>query len=585
MKWVVGPVLVAAVALGIYAWLSRADEPADPSLPAAPADPGRLQVATPPAIQFTEITDDSGITFVHHGGASGDRLLPETMGGSVAVLDFDGDAQPDLLFGGGRAWPWDGQEAPETPSLVLYRGLGGGRFEEVDAGLPQDRYVMSVSAADYDGDGWTDLYVAALGPDVLLQNQSGKRFDDVTEAAALAARDEWSAGAAFVDVDGDDWLDLVVTPYVRWSRELDFEVDYRLAGVGRAYGPPLNYAGTQTRLYRNLGGGSFDDVTDDSGLTVNHPVSGEPVGKGLALLPADLDEDGDVDLFVANDTVANFWFENDGAGRFREIGAEVGLAFDNAGVATGAMGVDRAWLSDGSPVVAVANFANEMTSVYVSTEGLFADEAVSLGIGPATRRALSFGLLFLDADLDGRVDLLQANGHVEPEIARVQRSQRYRQAPQLFWQCGADCERWFFPVEAGDLTRVTLAGRGAAYLDFDDDGDQDVVIAQVGDRPRLFRNDTPRSGDWLRVLLRQAGGNRRSLGARIILTTSSGIQRREVTPTRSYLSQVELPVTFGLGTAQPVSLTVHWPDGTVSEHGDLPINRQIEIRKPTPRQR
>jgi hypothetical protein len=302
------------------------------------------------------------------------------------------------------------------------------------------------------------------------------------------------------------------------------------------------------------------------------------VAKGLALTFLDHDSDGDLDVFVANDTVRNFLFRNEGGMRFTEVGEETGFAFDSNGNATGAMGIDAAWFrNDESVGVAIGNFANEATSLFVAEPGidLFSDESVVEGLAAPSRTLLSFGVVFLDYDLDGRLDLLAANGHLETEISEVQSSQRYRQPAQLFWNAGPTARRCFAEVPDGEETadlRTPIVGRGVATADIDGDGDPDVVLTQIDGRPLLLRNDQTTGPHWLRVRLVGGGPvNRDGIGTRITLTAGGVTQRRTVVTTRSYLSQVELPVTFGLGTADRVeSLTVTWPDGSVR---NVPVPR------------
>lgn len=578
--------LAAAAALGASAWWllgARSGTPADPAAARMPAPVTHTAAAAAPALPFRDVTAAAGIDFLHETGARGERLLPETMGGGVAFLDYDGDGDQDLLLIGARAWSEDGDHG--RPSLALYANDGSGRFADVtaSAGLAVRCYCMGAAVGDYDGDGRTDVFVSALGADLLFRN-TGARFEETGEAAGVRGDARgWSTSAAFFDYDGDGDLDLFVAEYVRWSRAIDFEVDYRLTGVGRAYGPPLNFAGTHSRLYRN-DGGRFTDASEAAGITAPRTASGDPAGKALGVLPLDFDLDGDTDLLVANDTVRNFLFRNEGDGTFAEIGVEAGVAFDRDGRATGAMGIDAAWYrNDLDLAIAIGNFANEMSSLYVAPGGRppFADQAIVDGIGAATRLPLTFGLLFLDVDLDGREDLLQANGHVEPEIARVQTAQTYRQAPQLFWNCG-DCPATFVPVPAGhlgDLARP-LAARGAAYADIDADGDLDLAIVEVGGRARLYRNEQTSGHHWLRVRLRDDGMNRFGIGARVELERAAGTQRRRVMPTRGYLSQVELPVTFGLGaTTGPVRLRVVWPDGARQDLSVRQVDREITVTR------
>lgn len=525
--------------------------------------------ADPPDVPFTDVTREVGIDFVHYNGARGEKLLPETMGGGAAFLDLDGDLDQDLVFVNGTDWPHTEDPSEHFPTVTVYRNEGG-RFRQVD-GPEADFYGMGASAGDYDADGDPDLFVTAVGPNHLFENRDGELVD-ITETAGVAGGvDDWSTASAWLDYDNDGDLDLFVGNYVQWSKEIDFELDYRLTGVGRAYGPPLNYRGTFPHLYRNEGDGTFTDVSAEVGIQIENPATGSPVAKTLAVAPVDIDRDGWIDLMVANDTVQNFLFHNQGDGTFVEAAELYGLAYDRDGAATGAMGVDAGdFRNDGSLGFLIGNFANEMTSVYVSQGDptLYADEAIPEGIGATTRRALSFGLLLFDYDLDGRLDLLQNNGHLEEEIASVDPSQSYRQHPQLFWNAGPSSRRTFVPVvpTADNGLDVELVGRGATFADFDGDGDLDPLLLQTGAAPVLLRNDQRLGHGWTRIRLVGSGGNPNALGAWIGLTAGGITQRRPVMPVRSYLSQIELPVTFGLGEAREIeSVVVTWPDGTTED--------------------
>jgi len=557
---------VIGIAVGWY--LGRDSSPAvtiEEAVVAGPVVEEDTPPQSPPAVVFRDITAAAGIDFVHTNGAYGDKLMPETIGSGAAFLDYDNDADQDLLLINSSWFPGHEQEA--TPTLALYRNDGSGQFTEVtrEAGLAIDTYGMGVAVGDFDNDGWDDLYITALGENYLLRNGQGQFTDITTSSGTAGQASDWSTAAAFLDYDNDGDLDLFVGNYVQWSREIDLEIDFRVTGLGRAIGAPNHFYGTTNRLYRNDGEGSFSDVSQSAGIKITDPVTHAPAGKALTVAPVDYDRDGRIDLFVANDTTRNFLYHNLGEGRFEEIGALEGIAFDRNGKATGAMGIDAAYFRNDEELgIGIGNFANEMSSLYVTVGGQppFADEAVLEGFGPASRLALTFGLFFFDYDLDGRLDLFQANGHLEAEINVVQSSQTYAQPAQLFWNCGAACRgRFVLAADTGDLANP-MVGRGAAFADIDNDGDLDVVVTQNGRRAVLFRNEQSLGHHWLRVRLTGKRSNRNAIGALVELSAGGVTQRRVVTPTRSYLSQSELPVTFGLGASSAVDeLRITWPDG------------------------
>ena len=538
-----------------------------------------------PDFQFTDITDASGIRFIHENGAYGERLLPETMGGGVAFLDYDNDDHLDLLLINSNHWPWH-SEGQDQPTMHLYKGGGDGTFADVThaAGLDLSLYGMGVAVGDYDGDNRTDLFITAVGENRLLRNMDGNRFTDVTQEMGVAgADDDWSTGAAFLDYDRDGDLDLFVCHYVVWSREINSAVDYRLTGIGRAYGPPNDFAGTQSVLYRN-DGTHFTDVSQSAGIHVVNEATGAPTGKGLAVHPLDVNRDGWLDLVVANDTVRNFLFLNMQNGQFKEVGIEYGLAFDTGGMATGAMGIDAAYFAnDDRLAVAIGNFANEMSSFYVSrhNEQVFSDDAIVAGIGADSRRVLTFGLMFVDLDLDGRLDLLAANGHVEPAINKVQSSQQYAQPIQIYWNCGDACSRQYRLVSQpmDDISRP-LVGRGAAYGDLDHDGDPDLVFTAVGGKVTLLRNDQKTGHHWITLKLRGELPNADAIGASVVLEADGRKQYQAVMPARSYLSQMALPLTMGLGKADSADrVTVTWPDGLQESWTDLKADQVYRLNK------
>lgn len=538
-----------------------------------------------PTVNFTDITRTAGIGFSHITGAFGEKLLPETMGSGAAFFDYDDDADQDLLLINSDYWPDHMEADAPRPTMMLYQNDGQGHFNDVTeaAGLAIPMYGMGVAIGDYDNDGDPDIFVTGYGTNHLFQNDGGHFQDVTTETGVAGSADTWSTSASFVDVDNDGDLDLFVANYVQWSRQIDFNVNFQLVGIGRAYGPPNAYRGSYNYLYRNDGDGRFDDISADNGIHINNPATGEPMGKALAVVPVDIDRDGWLDLLVANDTVQNFLFHNKGLGVFEERGSQLGLAFDRDGKATGAMGVDAAYFrNDPELGFAVGNFANEMTSLYVTRDAgpPLTDEAIVEGIGPASRLALTFGLFFFDYDLDGRLDLLQANGHLEGDINKVQSSQHYRQVPQLFWNCGDNCRSSFLvqPANANGDLATPLVGRGAAFADIDGDGDLDVVITQNGGPPLLLRNDLALAHHWLRIKLIGTAVNRDAIGAWVEVRAGGTVQRRQVMPSRSYLSQVEPVLTFGLGAADSVdSIEIFWPDGSRQSLDRVAIDTEFEI--------
>lgn len=567
-------------------------KPADPVALPKVRDSAKVDI---PAVPFVDITTSAGVDFVHHCGATGQKLLPETMGSGCAIFDFDNDGDQDLLFVNSCDWPWSrGDSAatqPQSPvpgqTLALYANDGHARFENVTAksGLEVTLYGMGAACGDFDNDGWTDLYITAVGTNRLFRNEQGT-FRDVTESSGTAGDDSWSSSAAWIDYNHDGRLDLFVGNYLKWSREIDLAQDFRLVGVGRAYGPPISFAGTVPFLFRNDGDGKFTDVAKEAGLHVLNPNTGVPMAKTLGVAPVDLDRDGWIDLVVANDTVQNFVFHNHKDGTFEEIGVASGVAFDVGGNARGAMGIDVGYFRNDATVgIAIGNFSNEMTALYVSQQSPleFTDEAVATGLGPPSRLDLKFGVNFADFDLDGRLDLVSANGHLEEEINKVQASQHYEQAPHLFWNCGLSEVSEFLPVpesSTGAEFFRPLVGRGTAVGDLDGDGDLDLVLTANRGKPRILRNDQARANHWLRLKLVDTVGTREALGALVEVTVGGVTQRRQVMPTRGYLSQSELTVTFGLGSHATVDeLRIVWPDGVADTQTVQWVDRLVTVER------
>ena len=397
-------VVVAAISGGFYWWRTQ-PEPVlteNRTKQAAPKIREQPNIEIP-QIPFTEITKQAGIDFVHENGAAGEKLLPETMGGGCAFLDYDNDGDADILFVNSTRWPWDSRPVDQPATMALYRNDGTGHFEDVTAevGLDVSFYGMGVAVGDYDNDGYVDLFITTVGSNRLFRNVRG-RFVDVTQTAGVAGDDkEWSTSAGWFDYDNDGDLDLFVCNYLRWSREIDIVQKCNLTGEGRNYCRPQHFEGTYPYLYRNDGDGSFTDASAKAGMQINNPATAVPMGKSLGVAFADFDDDGWLEVFVANDTVQNFLFHNAGNGTFRDIGPASGVAYDIDGNATGAMGADTAYFRNSREIgIAIGNFSNEMTTLYVSRnkELQFSDDAVSNGLGPVTRLELTFGLFFFDSD-------------------------------------------------------------------------------------------------------------------------------------------------------------------------------------------
>lgn len=612
-----GAAIAAAVVLLGTDWFRTRVVPKPPDIP---PNPERAAIPVP-KVTFTDVTAAAGIDFAHYNGAAGKKLLPETMGGGVCVLDYDGDGRQDVLFV--NSCPWPGHPGPEQPAascLTLYRNRGDGTFEDVTAaaGLTLTVYGMGACSGDFDNDGFPDLFVTGVGGCKLLRNTAvdGKRaFADATAAAGIAVKGAWPGGmsadefvksrepidfastATFFDYDLDGKLDLFVCRYVTWAPALDLSIDATLTGIGRAYLPPQQFEGSQCALYRNTGGGKFADVSAAAGVTVVERegtaanARERPVAKALGVTVCDPDGDGWPDLVVANDTVRNFFFHNVPAGggrRFEEKGLLANAAYAE-GRARGAMGIDWGEHLPGKSGIVIANFANEpitFLTVADPAKPRFTDSALAVGLTGPSRFWLKFGTFFFDYDLDGRLDLLVCNGHLEPEIGRVQPGQQYAQPAQLFWNTG-DPQRLFEEVKpdaAGKDLFAPMVGRGSAYLDYDGDGDLDVVLVGNNGKARLLRNDANLGNKSVRLSLAGDGTAvaTSAIGAQVTVEAGGRTFRRDVTGARGYLSQSELPITVGLGAADKVDkVTVRWPgkDVPLQVWADLKANAAYTLRR------
>ncbi|MFO0982081.1 MAG: CRTAC1 family protein [Planctomycetota bacterium] len=550
-----------------------------------PKDPGPAQYAPPrfevenapqaPDLVFTDVAKESGVTFRHENGSFGQKYLPETMGAGVCVFDADGDQWLDVLFVQGSYWPGKGTN---PPAMKLYRNRhhadgGALQFEDITtaAGLELPMYGMGATAADYDGDGDADLYVTTIEGNRLFENDGHGMFTDVTARACVGGetwRDKdgrenhtWSTSAAWLDYDNDGWLDLFVCNYVRWSIAEDIKTS--LTGLDKAFTKPDPYQGQSCVLYRNKGDGSFEDVSKKAGVY-------NPAGKSLGVAVGDVNQDGWVDIVVANDTQPNYLYVNSGDGHFTDMGMALGIAYDDSGRARAGMGIDIAdYNNDGKCVIAIGNFSGEPVSFFRQTKGtFFIDGSAPVRISTPTLQMLKFGLAFFDCDRDGRLDLMIANGHIEPDINRVQREITHAQPLQLFWNAG---NAGFALVNHVPALEQPIVGRGLAYGDLDQDGDIDVVVSTNGGPGKILRNDQHAGAHWLRIdLAMTSGKNRRGLGAVVTLKTGEATQQRMVHTGSSYLSQSELTLTFGLGKSTRVDeLAVRWPGGK-TESFDVP---------------
>ena len=505
--------------------------------------------------------------------------MPESLAGGVVIFDYDSDGWQDILFTNGSFWP--GHElADDRPSARLYRNQSGMTFTDVtrESGLDLTLYGMGAAAGDYDGDGDSDLFLTSVGDNKLLRNDAG-RFTDVTAAAGVAGGTwqsdagetvpEWSTGAAWVDVDQDGWIDLFVGNYVQWSAKTDLYAS--IDGENKSYATPQEYKGLSSRLYRNRGDGTFDDVTDASGVY-------NPEGKTMGVAVSDYDADGDPDIIVTNDTQPNFLYKNAGDGTFEDVALLAGVAYDGAGRARAGMGVDVASVDTSGQVgIAIGNFSRESLSLYVQTfEDLFIDFAGKKRISTPTLLPLTFGVVFVDVDLDGHQDLVCVNGHLEPEINRVQKEITYRQTPQLFWNDGATRFQELSD-EAGSAFGRPIVGRGLAYGDLDNDGDLDVIMVENGGKPVIARNDSD-VGNAIRVRLEGAAPNTSALGVTVRAVFRDRSESRTVRTGSSYLSQNETILTFGLGSAMTVdSLLIAWDASTKQSLTMLEANNLYTI--------
>jgi hypothetical protein len=523
-----------------------------------------LMWAAAPPVQFIDVTQQAGIKFTHNSGRAGKRYLPETMGSGVAFIDLDGDGWPDILLLNSKDWTPRGRKS--LPAL--YRNNKNGTFTDITAGsgLDVEMYAMGVAVGDFDNDGHEDVYITALEGDRLFRNVGGGKFRDVTAASGIRNAN-FGTSAAWFDFDRDGKLDLFVANYVQWNPKIDLWCS--LDGATKSYCTPESYKGVSSKLYRNLGGGKFADVTAQAKLA-------DPTSKSLGIAVLDYNNDGWPDLFVANDTQPNKLYRNNRNGTFTEEAVAAGVAYGEDGVARGAMGADAAdYDRSGRAHLLIGNFSNQMLGLYHNEgTGLFVDEAPRSTVGRASLLSLSFGVFFFDYDLDGFPDIFAANGHLDEEIGRVQPKIQYRQLPLLFHNVGNG------KFENVPAFSKPLVARGAAYADFDHDGDLDVVIATNHGPAVLYRNDGGNRNHWLNVRLTGDKSNRSAIGAVVRIETASGKQWQTVHSGSSYCSESDRALVFGLGAAATVkSLEIEWPSGTKQRRANIPANQFLTIKE------
>jgi hypothetical protein len=522
----------------------------------------------PLGLHLADVTAQAGLAFRHNNGSNGRKLLPETLGSGCAFLDYDADGWQDILLVNGCDWP---SSRRRRSTLRLYRNNRNGTFTDVtqSAGLDVELYGMGVAVGDYNNDGFPDVLITCVGQNRLFRNTGKGTFVDATKTSGLAGRLGFSTSAVWFDYNRDGLLDLFVCNYVKWSEEHD--VFCSVDGTQKSYCTPEAYRGDTCWLFRNRGNGTFEDVTAVSGVF-------DTSSKSLGVAMLDFDQDGWPDLFVANDTQPNKLYRNLRDGTFKDVALEAGVAFNADGKARAGMGVDVGDVDNsGRPSLAITNFENEMIGLYREIRpGVFEDAAQRAGIGTPSRTTLGFGCLFADLDLDGRLDLVVANGHIDETIRGIRGNIGYAQAPHLFVNQGGGQFR-DMAADAGPEFAQPKVGRGLACGDFDRDGDVDILLTANNGPARLYRNDRADSNRAIRFHLIGKGSNRDAIGATVRIHHGGESQWRMVKSGSSYLSQSELPVTFGVGRRDRIErVVIAWPSGRSDEFTNLSAGRAYE---------
>jgi hypothetical protein len=528
-----------------------------------------LAQSTPqPGFSLTDVTSQAGIHFKHNNGGFGGKLLPETLGSGCAFLDYDGDGWLDILLVNGMDWPG---HKKQRSTLALYRNNRNGTFTDVtkSAGLDLEMYGMGVAVGDYNNDGFPDVFITCVGQNRLFRNTGKGTFVEVTQKSGLGRRLGFSTSALWFDYDRDGLLDLFVCNYVKWSAEHD--IFCSVDGKHKSYCTPEAYRGETCWLFHNKGDGTFEDVTAQSGIFDSSSKS-----LGVALL--DSNDDGWLDLLVANDTQPNKLYKNLKNGRFQDVAIDAGLAFSADGKARAGMGVDVGdFDNSGRPGIVITNFDNEMIGLYRSTgPGDYSDVAVQTGVGGPSRRTLGFGCGFADLNLDGTLDLIAVNGHIDDTVRNIRRDIAYAQAPHLFLNSGGGQFRNVADSIGGGFA-MPKVGRGLAYGDFDRDGDSDVLMTTNNGAAYLFRSDQSAGNRNIRFKLVGTKSNRDAIGATVRIYHGGGQQMRMIRSGSSYLSQSELAATFGVGRRDKIDrMTISWPSGRNDEFRNLQTGKSYK---------
>jgi len=532
--------------------------------------------ASPDPVAFEDVASRAGIDFVLRNAATGDRHQIETMVSGVAVFDYDNDGWPDLYFVNGAAQPALEKSDPAYYNR-LYRNLGNGKFSDVTlkAGVPGEGFAMGVAAADYDNDGARDLFIAGVNRNILYRNRGDGTFEDVTTRAGLApsgpGSKPWSVSAGWFDYDNDGLLDLFVVNYVVWSPQKDPPCTI---GKVRTYCHPRYYEGLPNQLYHNNGNGTFTDVSKSSGITAS-------IGKGMGVAFLDYDLDGRLDIFVANDTVPNFLFHNEGGGHFREVGLRAGVAFNEDGRALSSMGVDARDIdNDGLEDVWVAANASETFPLFRNLgKGLLMDITYPSGIGRQVMSATGWSNGIFDFNNDGHKDLFASCSAIDDNTEMFS-DRKARQSNRLMANLGNGRFEDVSAAAGKDFQQLGMH-RGAAFGDFDRDGRVDAVVSRIGERAELFRNVSPVRNHWLAVDLRGRRSNRDGIGAYVHITTASGGQWNRVSTSMGYGGSSDHTVFFGIGKDAAVkSIEILWPSGIHQKIENLKADQYLKIEEP-----